>query len=478
MSHVSCDHSCGAALQIVVPALLPANAMDATVSSLTGSIDPAAKELAPSSGNGAEISSEKAIEALQEFVANQTLGAGDIQAIQILIKDHNSLKEKVTKLKSLLGRSAKAQREAKVELEATQKRLDQSLREIDRQKQKIDKLVNRPTHMELLADFESNFDRALLSVQSGGQQTSSPTPAQAQTIVHESVDTLLMQELNDSKQRVDKLENLNSALVHRSSQLENQLNTQQREKEELAQTVARLELEKRMAQMEAEHATRSLEEKKASLQEMQLEIDLVTKASVKASRKASHEHELLKAVKHDKEHVQKLEAQVVALREWALASAEAKALAQERASSLERRLRALEAGNEATTEEAERIVWSLHGSLVVGAGDVGHREFYMKPEDIAELAVSERLVLRWKFDLTSSDRDVKFSIAKGSCDTPAKRRGADYLIKERAVKGGAAGETDYAFAVQNRCTMLWSNAHSWIQPRTIKYTVSAVAIAD
>ena len=79
------------------------------------------------------------------------LGAGkvfpeDVPAIQAILKEYVGLKEKVDKLKSLLGRSAKAQRETKVELEASQKRLSQALREIERLNKKLETLQSRPTH--------------------------------------------------------------------------------------------------------------------------------------------------------------------------------------------------------------------------------------------------------------------------------------------------------------------------------------------
>jgi uncharacterized phage infection (PIP) family protein YhgE len=73
----------------------------------------------------------------------------DVSITSAVLKEHASLKDKVEKLKSLLGRSAKAQRETKVDFEATQKRLNQALREIERLNQKLDKLQNRPTHCKL-----------------------------------------------------------------------------------------------------------------------------------------------------------------------------------------------------------------------------------------------------------------------------------------------------------------------------------------
>lgn len=75
-------------------------------------------------------------------------------SIQLVLKDHDTLKEKVGKLKSLLGRSAKAQRESKVEMDATQKRLDQALQEIQTLKRKVEKLSNRPSHMVRMQENE------------------------------------------------------------------------------------------------------------------------------------------------------------------------------------------------------------------------------------------------------------------------------------------------------------------------------------
>jgi hypothetical protein len=72
--------------------------------------------------------------------------SADVAGIQSILKEHISLKEKVDKLKSLLGRSAKAQRETKVDADATHKRMSQVLREIDRLNQKLEKLQSRPTH--------------------------------------------------------------------------------------------------------------------------------------------------------------------------------------------------------------------------------------------------------------------------------------------------------------------------------------------
>lgn len=94
----------------------------------------------------ASHSLEDAKNDLTRLLQTGAVTQSDVGSIASILKDHAALKEKVDKLKSLLGRSAKAQREAKVDLEATQKRLNQSLREIDRLNQKLDKLQSRPTH--------------------------------------------------------------------------------------------------------------------------------------------------------------------------------------------------------------------------------------------------------------------------------------------------------------------------------------------
>lgn len=85
---------------------------------------------------------------LSKLVNSGVVSMDDAASILEVLKDYAGLKEKVDKLKSLLGRSAKAQRESKVDLDATQKRLSQALREIERLNQKLDKLQSRPTHSE------------------------------------------------------------------------------------------------------------------------------------------------------------------------------------------------------------------------------------------------------------------------------------------------------------------------------------------
>jgi septation ring formation regulator EzrA len=89
---------------------------------------------------------EDANDEISKLIKSGKISAQDVPAVKAMLKEHASLKEKVDKLKSLLGRSAKAQRETKVDFEATQKRLSQALREIERLNQKLEKLQSRPTH--------------------------------------------------------------------------------------------------------------------------------------------------------------------------------------------------------------------------------------------------------------------------------------------------------------------------------------------
>lgn len=403
----------------------------------------------------------------------------EVQSLQGMMRDHAMLKDKVDKLKSLLGRSAKAQREAKLNLESTQKRLEIAVQENESLKAKVEHLANRPTHMDLLADFETNFDKALLSVgtsnqqQSGGENTApnATTVLQQDTTQQQQVvDSMLMQELSESQTRMERLENINTSLVHRSSLLEQESKKLQQERDAAVLKVDRLSLELRMSNFEAEKATRAMQDKLQSLQEMQLEIDLVTKASMDANVRATKGEEAAKSVQTDREQVKQLQAQVQALQEWALASAESKRLCQERVRILENKVKTYEDIKDPTGKaiSGEKMILRKASSLVIGAGDIGYVLLDLK-ECADQLKQGDRVLLRWKFDITPVELGVDFSLLKGVCDTAAKRLRADHLIKDRTVTGGAAGENENAFLIQNACTLLWSNKKSWVRPRTIKY---------
>lgn len=96
------------------------------------------------------FSIEEANEEIAKLLESSKVTQQEVQSLQGLIREHAALKVKVDRLKGLLGRSAKAQRESKIELEATQKRLDQVLRDVKRLTEKVDHLSTRPTHSKLL----------------------------------------------------------------------------------------------------------------------------------------------------------------------------------------------------------------------------------------------------------------------------------------------------------------------------------------
>jgi hypothetical protein len=50
----------------------------------------------------------------------------------------------------------------------------------------------------------------------------------------------------------------------------------------------------------------------------------------------------------------------------------------------------------------------------------------------------------------------------------------DCLICHRRIVHGAEGETDHAFAFQRSCIIVWDNKHSWIRPKTLKYTLDVM----
>ena len=88
---------------------------------------------------------------------------------------------------------------------------------------------------------------------------------------------------------------------------------------------------------------------------------------------------------------------------------------------------------------------------------------------------NETILLRWQFDVTPHDNDISFSILKGAVNDE-KIKTADPVMKSRLVLGGGGGEVQSAFVVQNACTLVWSNEHSWVRPRTIKYSIQAFAV--
>lgn len=493
---------------------------------------------------------------VQQMVERNEFGddTNSVSAIQTLFRENEAMKEKVTKLKTLLGRSAKAQRDTKVEIEQLQKKYDILKKENIKLQSRINQLSARPTHLDLLADFETNFDRALLSVvnqgnhtklshiQSGGQDTSGTTTTASSLDIYEngglasgsnggtgpgpgsnnsnnSMDRILMQEVSDAKKRIETLEQYNATLVSRSTQLENQYTNSKHTVTELAQKISHIELEKKMAQMEVDHMTKQLQYNQSSLNEMQLEIELLSKQST-IQQTAAHRRGVMEgdmnrtSNRSDPELIQHLQEQVKALEEWAIASNHAKTIANDRIRLLEQQLAAKQQSVGPTTSvitdvssrstgstsdvhigrsdghsnnasmndgNGEWVLDTRKASIVIGAGDVGIVLFELNPDQLKSVnSFTQRIALRWRFDiLQGSDSDITFTILKGKCTTAAQRRNADTMIQNRMVKGGAGGEIDEnAFSIHRSCTIVWSNQHSWIRPRTIKYILEAIVMND
>ena len=453
-------------------------------------------------------------------------------------------------------------------------------------------LANRPTHMELLADFETNFDRAMLAIgettttandadlnddnndDNGGDgdivvsqqscaEDSAESPsglmgmdtAAAATSLYEELnrpitttansnssnnrrqssnnrnsssnntDSLLLAELTEAKSRIQQLESLNTSMTNRYNHLEHTHKSLVTEYTSTKNTITNLQLELRMSRMETENARRSLRDKESIIAEMQLEINLVTQSAVEANKRAAEGMEVVQSVRMDKEYVDGLEAKVVALQDWALASTESKQVANERCRGLESRVKELQqmvemlqqrnsgsigggegegglisvdeglgglnindlvplkkasgssasslASSQGAGGSSERKLWTKSSSLVVGAGTVG--QTFLELGNV-QIEAYETVILRWKFDLTRDEEDVYFSILKGICEDKRKQRSADACFRNRHVKGGGGGDVSGAFAIQNACTLVWSNEMSWFRPKTIKWTVDAVAI--
>jgi outer membrane murein-binding lipoprotein Lpp len=90
------------------------------------------------------------LEDVMKLVDTGKLNTQEIEALRTFVKEYSTLKIKVDRLKGLLGRSAKAQREAKVEAEQAKKHLDIALQDVKRLKSKVEHLSSRKTHSKFI----------------------------------------------------------------------------------------------------------------------------------------------------------------------------------------------------------------------------------------------------------------------------------------------------------------------------------------
>jgi hypothetical protein len=430
---------------------------------------------------------QQANDEIAKLLLGNRITMDESSKLQSILRENAALKEKVSKLKALLARSAKAGKDSKNELEAHRKLLDVAKKEVERLNERVESLANRPTHMDLLADFETNFDRALMnlntedihvSAQSGGEPT-----APLEIREDESVGQMMAAELVQTKARLETLENMNAAILKRSSQLEKENEELKKQNASESLKMNNLQLELRMARMETDEALRNSNEKTTALREMQLEIDLVTKSAMEANARAAEGLKVTKNLKSDRLRVEELEAKVLALEEWARASSEAKSVILEQNKALERKLSDLQRQVDGRTRSNsvslddkahnERHLWTKTSSLVIGAGALALRHIELGDNQVMEF---ETVILKWKFDITPNDQDIVFSILKGRVDEKrTKDKNTSALIRNRVVLGGGGGEVENPFILQNTCTLVFSNEHSWIRPRAVKYQVEAFA---
>jgi len=397
------------------------------------------------------------------------------RVVSALRGENNGLKAKISKLKNLLARSATAHKTLSSELNLTKTKLDEANLTISRLTMRCDHLTNRPTHLDMLADFEARFDAAILSIektkeQSGGEDSVDLSDVmRSSTTVASDEHEKVAFELNEARLRIE-------TLLQRAAKLEQINENLLDERESSDAKMVKLESELRLRRETEEQMKKDLQQKSYELMEMQLEIDLVTKASLDANQKVTQSMEITKAAISEKEHVEELESQVTAFREWALASAEAKRLAVERSMELEKKLALLtnpKSSDVQKNDTNERFLWKKSSSMVVGAGLQGT---YVADLGDVVLHANETVLLRWKIDVTPADSDIVFSLFNGRCEDKKLRTKAKTLIDKRMVKGGGAGDVEKTFVVDKACTLLFCNTHSWIRPRTIKFTLQAYAI--
>jgi len=417
------------------------------------------------------------------LLMNDKITEVECNLLRNMCEENVGLKERISKLKNLLSRSANAQKETTQNLSKSKIQAKESEYMIQALKKKIEQLHNRPTHMDLLADFETNFDRAVLSLggtsydqQSGGEnpsstvQTTNVSSSQENMEEDSNVDII-----NNLKSRIEQLESMNSNFVTLKQNLQVDNLKLQQERDSAKSQLSNLELELRIAKMDTNKALFKIKENSISFAEMQMEINLVTKASAEVIAKSKETLEQANDVRVSKRHVEELQAKVDALQEWALASAEAKRITCEHAKQLEAKLEELQPQEQSPKLNAQRKLWTESISKVIGAGMTMQHTLELKEIPIEE---KEVVVVRWKFDVIPTDMDIDFWIVKGKFKEGKKLEPRDYLIEPRTVFGGAGGELMGAFSIQSACTLQWSNKKSWVRPRAIKFTMDAFAIQE
>jgi hypothetical protein len=208
---------------------------------------------------------DNANDEVARLLSNNCITQSQVSNLQKILRENISLKEKVSKLKALLQKSSRATRDVKAELDAHKKELDLAYADIKQLKLRALTLSNRPTHYDLIADFDKNFERALCtvqnksSIQSQGEDPSSFSLDQMsphtshydqESTSEEQPSTLLIQEWKD---QCSHMEMIHASLMDRISILE-------REKRDADTIIYQLQSEIHACRLEKDHAIQAMTE--------------------------------------------------------------------------------------------------------------------------------------------------------------------------------------------------------------------------
>jgi len=220
---------------------------------------------------------------------------------------------------------------------------------------------------------------------------------------------------------------------------------------------------------------------------MQLEINLITQSAMNANARAAKGREAAEHLKSDKARIQELRNQVAALTEWAITASAAKEALLEKNIELEQQLLSLGTARSSNDKDTlqtsgitkhnnhsltgmnigippssfgERLLSTYSSSAVIGAG-MCHKEVLEFGKH--RLEENESVVLRWRFDVIPQDLDICFSLVRGRYEVLYKISDADYIIRDRMVHGGAGGENEGVFTINNATTLIFSNEKAWVR---------------
>lgn len=119
--------------------------------------------------------------------------------LQAALRENVSLKDKVNKLKDLLTKSSKATRDIKAELHTHKTALDKAYEDIERLNSRVHLLSKRHTHLDWMADFEKNVERALWTVQNQSQTGGEDPSSFSSPSLTTAVDSLYASELEEEE---------------------------------------------------------------------------------------------------------------------------------------------------------------------------------------------------------------------------------------------------------------------------------------